>query len=103
MGKRLQLLGREPGDTTMFRFRAESQGALGFEEFLRLAERTGEREPGTALVAVLRSRRVPGIDLERILNNPRLNPVDRPENLLRFLSHIAERGGWGVNLDVRID
>jgi hypothetical protein len=87
----------------MFRFRAESQGALGFEEFLRLAERSGDRDPGTAMVGVLRSRRVRGIDLERILNNPRLNPVDKPENLLRFLCTIAEQGAWGVNLDVRID
>jgi hypothetical protein len=48
----------------MFRFRAESQDALGFEEFLGLAERSAERDPGTAMVAVLRSRRVPGIDLK---------------------------------------
>ncbi len=34
---------------------------------------------------------------------PQLNPVDRPENLLRFLCHIAEQGGWAVNLDIRID
>jgi hypothetical protein len=87
----------------MFRFRAEGQGALGFEEFLRLAERSGDRDPGTAVVGVLRSRRVRGLDLERILNNPRLDPVDKPENLLRFLRTIAEQGAWGVNLDVRID
>jgi hypothetical protein len=87
----------------MFRFRAESQGALGFEEFLRLAERSGDRDPGTAMVGVLRSRRVRGLDLERILNNPRLSPVDKPENLLRFLCTIAEQGAWGVNLDVRIN
>jgi hypothetical protein len=87
----------------MFRFRAESQGALGFEEFLRLAERSGDRDPGTAMVGVLRSRRVRGLDLERILSDPRLNPVDKPENLLRFLRTIAEQGAWGVNLDVRID
>jgi len=103
MGKRLQPLGREQGKGTMFRFRAESQGALGFEEFLRLAERSAERDPGTAMVAVLRSMGVPGIDLNGILSSPRLNPMDRPENLLRFLCHIAERGGWGVNLVVRID
>jgi len=87
----------------MFRFRAESQGALGFEEFLRLAERSGDRDPGTAMVGVLRSRRVPGLDLERILSDLRLNPVDKPENLLPFLRIIAEQGAWGMNLDVRID
>jgi hypothetical protein len=87
----------------MFRFQADSQGALGFEEFLRLAERSGDRDPGSAMVNVLRSRRVPGIDLNSILNNPQLNPENRPDNLLRFLCHIAERGGWGVKLDVRID
>jgi len=87
----------------MFRFRAESQDALGFEEFLGLAERSAERDPGTAMVAVLRSRRVPGIDLNGILSSPRINPVDRPENLLRFLCYIAGEGAWGVNLDVRID
>jgi hypothetical protein len=87
----------------MFRFRAVSQGSLGFEEFLRLADQSGDRDPGTAMVGVLRSRRVRGLDLERILSNPRLNPVDKPENLLRFLRTIAEQGAWGVNLDVRID
>jgi hypothetical protein len=87
----------------MFRFRAESQGALGVEDFLLLAERSSEEDPGTAMVGVLRTRRVRGINLERILSNPRLNPVDRPENLLRFLCCIAEQGAWGVNLDVRID
>jgi hypothetical protein len=37
------------------------------------------------------------------LSSPRLNPADKPENLLRFLCTIAEQGAWGVNLDVRID
>ncbi len=55
------------------------------------------------MVAVLRSRRVPGIDLNGILSSPRINPVDRPENLLRFLCYIAGEGAWGVNLNVRID
>ena len=87
----------------MFRFRAESQGSLGFEQFLRLAERSASSDPGTAMVEVLRSRSVPGIDLNRILSNSRLNPVNRPENLLPFLCHIAEQGDWAVNLNIRID
>jgi hypothetical protein len=87
----------------MCRFRAESQGSLGFEQFLRLAEQTGLGDPGSAMVQVLRSRSVPGIDLNRILSSTQLNPVDRPENLLRFLRHIAERGSWAVNLNIRID
>jgi len=87
----------------MFRFRADSQGSLGFEQFLRLAERSGCSDPGSAMVEVLRSRSVPGIDLNRILSSSQLNPVDRPQNLLRFLCHIAEQGGWAVNLDIRID
>ena len=55
------------------------------------------------MVGVLRSRCVSGINLERILSNARLNPVNRPENLLRFLCCIAEQSAWRVNLDVRID
>jgi len=87
----------------MFRFRAESQGSLGFEQFLRFAERSAHSDPGTAMVEVLRSLSVPGIDLNRILSNSQLNPVNRSENLLRFLCHIAEQGGWAVNLNIRID
>jgi hypothetical protein len=45
----------------------------------------------------------PGIDLNRILSSSHLNPVNRTENLLRFLCHIAEQGGWTVNLNIRID
>ena len=55
------------------------------------------------MVEVLRSRSVPGIDLNRILSSSQLNPVNRTENLLRFLCHIAEQGGWEVNLNIRID
>ena len=87
----------------MFRFRADSQGSLGFEQFLRLAGRSTHSDPGTAMVEVLRSRSVPGIDLNRILVNSQLNPVNRTENLLHFLCHIAEQGGWAVNLNIRID
>lgn len=87
----------------MFRFQAQSQGTLGFEEFLLLAERSEDRDPGAAMVGVLRARCVSGINLERILSNARLNPVNRPENLLRFLCCVAEQGNWRVNLDVRID
>ena len=87
----------------MFRFRADSQGSLGFEQFLRLAERSAHSDPGSAMVEVLRSRSVPGIDLNRILSSSQLNPVNRTENLLRFLCHIAEQGGWAVNLNIRID
>ena len=87
----------------MFRFRADSQGSLGFEQFLRLAERSAQSDPGSAMVEVLRSRSVPGIDLNRILSSSQLNPVNRTENLLSFLCHIAEQGGWTVNLNIRID
>ena len=87
----------------MFRFRADSQGSLGFEQFLRLAERSAQSDPGSAMVEVLRSRSVPGIDLNRILSSSHLNPVNRTENLLRFLCHIAEQGCWTVNLNIRID
>ena len=87
----------------MFRFRSEGQGSLGFEQFLLLAQRSAHSDPGTAMVEVLRSRSVPGIDLNRILSSSLLNPVDRPQNLLRFLCHIAEHGGWAVNLDIRVD
>ena len=68
----------------MFRFRADSQGSLGFEQFLRMAERSAQNDPGSAMVEVLRSRSVPGIDLNRILSSSQLNPVNRTENLLRF-------------------
>ena len=87
----------------MFRFRADSKGSMGFEQFLRLAERSAHSDPGSAMVEVLRSRSVPGIDLNRILSNSQLNPVNRTENLLRFLCHIAEQGGWAANLNIRID
>lgn len=87
----------------MFRFRAEGQGSLGFEQFLLLAQRSAHSDPGTAMVEVLRSHAVPGINLNRILGNTQLNPVNRTENLLRFLCYIAEHGDWAVNLNIRID
>jgi hypothetical protein len=55
------------------------------------------------MVEVLRSRSVPGIDLNRILSSSQLNPVDRPQNLLHFLCHIAKQGGWAVNLAIRVE
>jgi len=87
----------------MFRIRAESQGSLGFDEFLRLAERSAHNDPGSAMVEVLRSHAVPGIDLNRILSSSHLNPVDRTDNLLRFLGHIVEEGALAVNVEIRID
>lgn len=88
---------------SFFRCRVQSQGSLSFEQFLRLAERSGHSDPGSAMVDVLRSHSVRGIDLNRILSSSQLNPVQRTENLLRFLSHIAEQGAWTANLDIRID
>lgn len=85
--------------------RANASGGSGltFEDFLREAERTGLADPGSAMMEVLRTRRIPGLSVERILSNGSLNPCGRPANLLAFLRHICEAGNWGVNLTVQID
>jgi hypothetical protein len=83
-------------------FATQDRNVITFEKFLRLAERAGSGDPGAAMVTVLRSNRVPGIDIDRIVNNLYLNPSGNPGNILKFLCHIAENGEWGVNMDVVI-
>ena len=73
-----------------------------FEEFLNRAKLSGISDPGAAMISVLRLYPVPGIDLELIERNLSLNPSGNPGNVLKFLSHIASEGQWGVNLNVRI-
>ena len=75
---------------------------LTFEEFLARAERSGISDPGSAMMSVLRENRVPGIDVGRIESDRGLNPCGNPSNVVRFLRHVADRGQWGVNLEVRI-
>lgn len=55
------------------------------------------------MVDVLRRKRVPGLNLDKILSTSCLNPCSAPENLLAFLRHICKDGSWGVNLPVNID
>lgn len=55
------------------------------------------------MVDVLRRKRVPGLNLDKILSNSRLKPGSAPENILAFLRHICKDGSWGVNLPVNID
>lgn len=83
-------------------FAAQDRNVITFEEFLRLAERAGSGDPGAAMVTVLRSNRVPGIDMSRIENDLSLNPSGNPSNILKFLCYIAENGEWGVNMNVVI-
>lgn len=73
----------------------------GFEDLLREAARRPESDPGTALVTVLRTYSVPGLDLDRVLRFA--DPRNSPANLLPFLARIASDGAWGVNLSVRVD
>ena len=83
-------------------FAAQDRNVITFEEFLRLAKQAGSSDPGTAMVTVLRSNRVPGIDTDRISRDLSLNQSGNPGNILKFLGHIAENGQWGVNMDVVI-
>ena len=83
-------------------FATQNRNVITFEEFLRLALRAGSADPGTAMMTVLRSNSVPGIDINRIMNDLYLNPSGNPGNILKFLCHIAENGQWGVNMDVVI-
>jgi len=76
---------------------------LTFERFLCLAKAEGLSDPGTAMLAVLRRHRVSGIDVGRIENDLSLNPSGNPSNLLAFLCHIAEKGDWGVKMEVVVD
>ncbi len=73
---------------------------MTFEDFLRDAERRPESDPGTAMVETLRRNHVDGINIDRILL--RVDPRNRPENVLGFLSEIARAGSWKVNLNIRI-
>lgn len=83
-------------------FATQDRNVITFEEFLRLASRSGLGDPGTAMMAVLGNNRVPGINISRIENDLSLNPSGNPGNILKFLSHIAENGQWGVNMNVVI-
>jgi hypothetical protein len=74
---------------------------MGFESFLDESCREGG-DPGTAMVEVLKRRGVRGIDLNRILSTPGLDPRNSPSNLLPFLRRIASDGQWGVNLSIRV-
>jgi hypothetical protein len=90
----------------MFHAFASSGRVPGFQDLLDDAARRGG-DPGTALVATLRegryNGRVPGLNLDRVLSDPRLDPRNTPGNVLGFLGRIANDGAWGVNLSVRVD
>lgn len=86
-----------------YQFQTEGPSAISFEHFLREAERTGLSDPGSAMMQVLRQRRIRGIDPHSIEANPCLNPCGRPANVLPFLRHICEEGQWGANLSIVID
>lgn len=79
------------------------RSVITFEEFLASASREAITDPGTAMVSVLRRENVPGIDVDAIVRDSWLNPQSNPPNILRFLTHIAERGQWGVNVSVVVD
>lgn len=76
---------------------------LTFEEFLAKARAEGLSDPGAAMLAVLRRHRVSGIDVGRIENDLSLNPIGNPGNVLAFLCYIAEKGSWGVRMEVVVD
>jgi hypothetical protein len=86
-----------------YHFQTEGPGSISFEAFLHEAERTGISDPGSAMMQVLRQRRIRGIYPDQIENNTSLNPCGRPANLLAFLRHICEEGQWGANLSIAID
>lgn len=83
-------------------FNASNRNVMTFEEFLDKAAKAGSGDPGSSMLCVLRNNPVPGVDLSRIENNLGLNPSGNPGNVLRFLSHIAAEGRWGVNLHVTV-
>lgn len=88
---------------SLFHFQAQSASSYTFEDFLRDAERTGISDPGSAMVDVLRRRRIPGLSMDMILGSSSLNPCGSPGNVIAFLRHICETGSWGVNLQVNIE
>ena len=87
----------------LFSFKAATPTSYTFEDFLRDAHNSAISDPGSAMVSVLKTRRVPGIDIDRIIMNGGLDPCDKPSNVISFLRHICENGAWGVNLSVHID
>jgi len=77
---------------------------MTFEQFLLESKnRSSNLDPGYAMIAVLKEKRIPGIDISEIENSWSLNPIGNPGNILPFLCHIAERGSWGVNMEVVVD
>jgi hypothetical protein len=76
---------------------------LTFEGFLAKAREEGLSDPGAAMLAVLRRHRVSGIDVGRIEDDLSLNPSGNPGNVLAFLCYIAEKGEWGVRMEVVVD
>ncbi len=87
----------------LFSFRDSTQSSYTFKDFLRDAHNSGISDPGSAMISVLKTRRVPGIDIDRIIMNGGLDPCNKPSNIIGFLRHICENGAWGVNLNVNID
>lgn len=79
------------------------RSVITFEDFLQAASREAITDPGSAMVSVLRREDVPGIDVNAIVCDSWLNPQSNPSNILRFLTYIAERGQWGVNVSVVVD
>jgi hypothetical protein len=87
----------------LFSFKTSTPTSYTFEDFLRDAHNSGMSDPGSAMVSVLKTRRVPGIDIDRIIMNGGLDPRNKPSNIIGFLRHICENGAWGVNLAVNVD
>jgi hypothetical protein len=87
----------------LFSFNASTPTSYTFEDFLRDAHNSGIPDPGSAMVSVLKRRRVSGIDIDGIIMNGGLDPRNKPSNIICFLRHICENGVWGVNLSVNVD
>ena len=88
---------------TLFSFEASTPSSYTFEDFLRDAHNSGISDPGSAMVSVLKARRVTGIDIDDIIMDGGLDPCNKPSNIICFLRHICEKGAWGFNLSVDID
>jgi hypothetical protein len=86
----------------LFSFNASTPTSYTFEDFLRDAHNSGIPDPGSAMVSVLKRRRVSGIDIDGIITNGGLEPRSKPSNIICFLRHICENGVWGVNLSVNV-
>jgi hypothetical protein len=83
-------------------FNTQQRNVITFEEFLDRARTSQIVDPGAAMLSVLRNYGVPGLDLYRIENDPTLSPFGNPGNILKFLCHIADKGQWGVDMNVTI-